>query len=251
MRARLFLVLLGLSVVTPIAAATPLDPSLQQELLALYDRYNQAIAAGKLADAAALRTGDPRSDLLALAKQPTSARERVLTMARMMTPDSLSPLHATLAQNGDTASIIAVGTKTMPAGVKMPGAPKPGTVSRSELTLSFVREEQNWKFADQLFGPDPATINPCHDAPVEAEADYDRNRQSNTGGVIRRVEFKPDHTLVVIRVVDEENCLILPARDLMLQHGNNPTKFVPWAFIEVDGLSHRSDKRRVLADKWT
>jgi hypothetical protein len=78
-----------------------------------------------------------------------------------------------------------------------------------------------------------------------------RNSQSNTGGVIRRVEFKPDHTLVVIRVVDEENCLILPARDLMLQHGNNPTKFVPWAFIEVDGLSHRSDKRRVLADKWT
>jgi hypothetical protein len=251
MRAKFVLTALLIALSGVAVFGAPLDPSLQQELLALYDRYNQAIAAGKLADAAGLRTGESRAQILAIAKQPKAAQAETLMMVRMMAPDSLTPVHATIAQDGNTASIIAVGTKTMPAGIKMQGAPKAGTVTRSELTLSFVREGQTWKFADQLFGMDPATIKPCHDAATASEAEYDPNRQSNTGGIIRRVEFGPDHTLVVIRVVDEENCLILPTRDWMLQHGGKPDKFVPWAMIEVDGLAHKTDKQRVLAEKWT
>jgi hypothetical protein len=247
---RLWLLLMLMTVALP-AAAAPLDASLQQDLLALYDRYNQAITAGKFTDAATLRAGESRTELLGYAKLPKAAQQRLLTMARMMTPDTVSPLHATLAANGDSASIIAIGSKTMPAGIKLPGAPKPGTVTRNEMTLSFVREGQTWKFADQIFGPDPAAIKSCHDSPTEAETDYDHDRESSVGGVIRRVDFKPDHTLVIVRVVDEDNCLILPTRDWLLQHQTDPAKFVPWATIEVEGIPHRTDKQRMWAGKWT
>ena len=65
--------------------------------------------------------------------------------------------------------------------------------------------------------PDPASIKVCHDEPSEIEAAYNGNSNSNVGGLIRRVEFKPDHTLVMVRIVDEENCLILPPREWLAQ----------------------------------
>ena len=134
--------------------------------------------------------------------------------------------------------------------MKIPDAPKPGTVTHGEVTLQFAREGQEWKLADIRFGPDPAAVKLCHDDAAESETSYDRSVSGEIGGQIRRVEFKPDHTLVVIRVVDEENCLILPARNLLAQHGD-PDKLVAWALIEAGGAPHHSDKQRLWADKWT
>ena len=144
-----------------------------------------------------------------------------------------------------------MASKTWAAGSKIPGAPKPGTIAQSEVTLRFEREGNAWKLADQSFGPDPTAITVCRDQKMETETAYDRDVNGNIGGLIRRVDFKPDHTLVVIRVGNEENCLILPPRDWLSQHNGHPDKLVPWALIEADGAPHRSDKQRFWADKWT
>jgi hypothetical protein len=233
------------------ARATPLDPALQRELLGLYDRYSKLMIAGNLSEAARSRTAPARAELLALAKKPGREQAEMKQMARLMTPDDVTPVHANLAAGGNAATIRAVASKTWPAGLKMPNAPKPGTVTHGEITLQFEREGQEWKLSDQIFGPDPASIKACHDEPVETETAYDRNRSSNVGGQIRQVDFKPDHTLVVIRIVDEEDCLVLPPRDRLAQHDSNPDKLVPWAVIEADGAPHRGDKQRFWADKWT
>jgi hypothetical protein len=227
--------------------AKPLDPTSQQELLDLYARYSKLMAAGKLADAARLRTAKPRAELLALGKKPKREQAEMLEMAKLMTPDDVTPEHAILATDGKTATIHVIASKTWPAGLKFPDAPKPGTVTHGEVTLQFAREGQAWKLDDQSFGPDPAAISACHDEPAESESAYNRDKNSNIGGMIRRVDFKPDHTLVVIRIVDEEDCLILPPRD-RIAHSEN---LVPWALIEADGIPHRGDKQRYWADKWT
>jgi hypothetical protein len=233
------------------AQAAPLDPALQQELLGIYDRYGQWIQAGKMAEAAQLRTAKPRAEMLALGRKPKREQTEMLEMARLMTPDAVTPIHATLDPDGKTAMIVTLATKTMPANVNIPGAPKPGTVTHGEVTLRFERDGAAWKLVDQSFGPDPAAIVACRDDPVESETAYNQDANSNVGGQIRRVDFKPDHTLVVIRIVDEENCLILPSRDRLAAHEGHPDKLVPWALIEIDGAPHRSDKQRFWADKWT
>jgi hypothetical protein len=240
-----------ISVIIARAYATPPDPALQQELLGLYDRYSKLVAAGKLADAAQLRTAKSRAEILALGKKSRREQAEMTEMAKLMTPDDVTPVHANVAAGGKTATIEVIASKTWPAGLKFPDAPKPGTVTHGEVTLQFAREGQTWKLLDQSFGPDPAAISVCHDEPAETDTAYNRTGNSSIGGQIRRVDFKPDHTLVVIRIVDEENCLILPPRDRLAKNDGHPDKLVPWALIEADGAPHRSDKQRFWADKWT
>jgi hypothetical protein len=249
MRVKFIAILLLLTSIATAGIATPLDPALQQELLGVYDRYNKAIAAGKLADAAALRTSQPRTELLA--GKTKAEQADMLRMAHMMAPDSISAVHATLGKDGQTARIITMAAKTFPAGLKIPGGPRPGTVGHGELTLNFAIEGRDWKFAGQVFGPDPADIKTCHDEPKETEDSYDHNVRTNEGGVIRSVDFKSDHTLVVIRVVDEDNCIILPPRAWLDQHDAHADKYIAWAVLEADGLPHRSDKQRLWAAHWT
>jgi hypothetical protein len=74
-----------------------------------------------LPHALALRTAEVRTQAqkeLATAK----AKSEMLAMAKMMVPDSLEVLHATINRSGDKAQILTVATKTMPKGQKMVGA---------------------------------------------------------------------------------------------------------------------------------
>jgi hypothetical protein len=226
-----------------------MDPSLQQQLLGIYDTYNKDLLAGKVADAVKLRSAEARAS--AAKEMPTAAaQQRFLSMARTMVPDAVQPLHATVSAAGDKASIITVGSKTVPRNVKLPpGAPPPGTVMHSEITLTYLKESDGWKLDDQMFGPDPADIKKCKNDKYDGEAAYDKNHTTTMGGPIVRVDFGPDHTLIVIRVVDEENCVFLREnKDALLQHGLDPAKLVPYAIIEIEGNQHKTDKQKVLAD---
>lgn len=249
MRAKLTIAAAVLLLFSVTGRAAPLDPAVQQELLGLYDRYNKAIMAGKLPEAAALRTASARKELLA--SKSKADRADTLMMARMMAPDQVAPIHASIAADGRSARIVTIGTKTVTANMKIPGGPKPGTVGHGEITLTFEREGQDWKFADQLFGPDPAVVKTCRDDAPDAGTDYDSNATTTAAGLIRRVEFKPDHTLVVVRIANEENCLILPPRDRLSQLDPRADHIVPWAVIEIEGVQNSRDKQRVRADKWT
>jgi hypothetical protein len=230
------------------AWATPLDPSLQQQLLGIYDSYNKDLMAGKVADAMKLRSAETRAS--AAKVMPTAAQQRFLAMAKTMVPDAVQPLHASINSAGDKASIITVGSKTVPKIVKLPpGAPPPGSVMHSEITLTYVKESDGWKLDDQMFGPDPADIKRCKDDKYEGEAAYDTNHSTTMGGPIVRVDFAPDHTLIVIRVVDEENCVFLrDNKDALLKRGLDLAKLVPYAIVEIEGSQHKRDKQKVLAD---
>lgn len=235
----------------PATLAKPLEPLLQQQLLAIYDAYNRAILAGTVAEALKLRTAEVRAS--AEKEMPTAAaRQRFLGMARMMVPDTVEAVHGTLDAAGDKATIITDVAKAIPKDQKIKGGPAPGSTLRSEVTLTFVREGGGWTFEDQMFGPDPTSITTCKDESYEPEAAYDTDKTVSMGGRIVRVDFEPDHTLVVIRVVDEDNCAFLrDGKDGLLKHGLAPDKLVPFAVVEIDGSPHRKDKLKVLVDSLT
>jgi hypothetical protein len=68
--------------------AKPVDPALQPQLIARFDNYNQAIAAGKVQDALAIRTAETRTRAQ---KEMSTAKSRqeFLAMAKLMIPDKL------------------------------------------------------------------------------------------------------------------------------------------------------------------
>ncbi len=239
--------LLALCCLAGAAAAAPLDPALQSELMELYDRHNAAIRAGKLTDAIDLRGAEARAQIQAEPKKPHKAQAALLKMARQMVPDRVEPLHATQTRDGRKATIVTLGTKTIPATMRIPGGPKPGTVMHGEITLVFEREGTAWRLADQIFGMDPADIKACTDESAERIAAYDADRDISLGGPIRRVEFRPDHTLVAIRVVDEEDCAILPNREGLAKLGIDPDALVPYTIVEMSGSPHKTDKQRAWA----
>jgi len=249
---RLLIVLVMLNGLLASAVAAPLDPALQQQLLGIYDGYNKALIAGKVADAIKLRSAETRAS--AQKEMPTeAARQRFLAMARTMVPDTVEAEHASINKAGDKASIITLVTKTMPKNAKLPpGGPKPGSTMRSELTLSFVKEGDGWKLDDLLFGGDPSEIKACKNDKFEPVSAYDTDKSVSMGGPIRRVDFQADYTLVVVRVTDEENCVfIMENKEGLLKHGLDPAKLVPFAIVEIEGSPHKTDKQKVLVENLT
>ena len=229
------------------AVAAPLDATLQQQLLALYDSYNKAIAAGKLPEATALRSAEVRVQMQKEMKSAKDKREMMAT-AKMMVPDSVEVLHAAVNAAGDKAHIITVAAKTIPKDQKIPGGAAPGSTVRSGMTLDFLKEGGTWKFDNQTFGADPATFTACRNYQNEPDTAYDQDKNVAMGGPIIRVDFQPSHTLIVVRVVDEENCAFLPNREELVKHGLEPAKLVPYAIVEIEGSPHKSDKQKILVE---
>jgi hypothetical protein len=169
-----------------------------------------------------------------------------------MAPDLLEVLHATINAAGDKAHIMTLATKTVPKDLKIAGAPPPGSVVHSGLTLDFVKEGGAWKFDNQIFGHDPSKTVACKSYTNEPDPAYNENSTTTMGGPIVRVDFQPSYTLIVIRVVDEENCAFLRSnKDELMQHGLDPAKLVPYAIVGIEGNPHKTDKQKFLVDTLT
>jgi len=175
-------------------------------------------------------------------------RKEFLAFAKETVPDKLEVLRARLLADGTKASILTIASKTFKAGSKLPGAPPPGTLVRSELTLDFVKEAKGWTYDNQTFGMDPDKIKHCPDEKFEPVEAYDQDHDVSLGGPLARIVFKEDHTLLVLRVVDEENCAFLPSRDTLEKAGFDPNLLEQYAIVEIEAFPHKSDKQKLWVD---
>jgi hypothetical protein len=246
---RCCLVLTVLLLATLPAAAKPLDPALQQQLLGLYTSYNQAVIAGNVQAALATRSAESRTAMQQQLKTPKDQQD-FLEFARTAVPDRVEVRHATMNAAGDQATIVTLVSKTFPKDMKLPpGGPAPGSTATNELALHFVKNGANWSFDDQMWGPDPSKIVTCRDDKAEPSSAYDTSKQVEMGGPISRVDFQPDHTLVVVLVVDQETCVLLPNRDALAKQGVDVTQLVPYTIVSIDGLAHKTKKDKMLGQK--
>jgi hypothetical protein len=66
-------------------------------------------------------------------------------------------------------------------------------------------------------------------------------------GRIVKTEFKPDSTLVLLRVLDEENAVFLPKKEVLEKAGVPLSDLEPWKRQEFEGHPHQSDKLKFFA----
>jgi hypothetical protein len=234
--------LAALVLATPFTAglgwARPMDGALQQQLQALFSRYNQDIAAGNLDAALALRSTEARAALQQQLKTPKD-RQDYLTGARELVPDRLELRHASIDDATEKALLIAWADKTGPSGQV-----------RNELDIGFVREGGTWKLGDLVLGPGPADIKRCNPSyqPISA---YDTSHALSLAGRIERVDFLPDHTLVVMLSGNTETCAFLPDRATLQQHGMDPAILQPYRVAEIAAVANRGDPQKVMVNNIT
>lgn len=233
------LLALGLLTAGSSAHAAPMDGPLQQQLLALYSRYNTAIAAGKLETALALRSTAVRT---ALASQLKTAKDQqdYLAGAKVMVPDRLELRHASVSDTGDKALLIVLADKRLTAGEV-----------QSELDMGFVKEGGVWKLGELVQGPGPADIDRCRDPSYQPISAYDTSKTVSLAGRIERVDFLPDHTLVVVLAGNTETCAFLPDRATLQQHGMNPAILQPYRLAEISGVAARGNPQKVMVNNIT
>ena len=229
------------------AIAAPVDPQTQQQLLGILDSYNNAIVAGKLDAAMALMSAQLRGQAKTHVKTDKDRRE-ALAMARMMVPDTVSVVHTFIDPSVTHARLVTVATKVTPKGQAFPGGPPPGTTVRNGMTVSFTNEGGTWKFDEQMFGADPSEAAGCKSETFDPASSYDPDRHVSAGGPIVRADFKPDYTLIVFSVVGDANCAFLPAKPDLTRLGIDPASLVPYAIVTLNGIAHRTDLQKMLAD---
>jgi hypothetical protein len=221
-----------------LAWGRAMDAALQQQLQALYSRYNQDITAGHLDAALALRSTAARAALEQQLKTPKD-RQDYLAGARQLVPDRLELRHASIDDATEKALLIAWADKATASGQV-----------RGEVDLGFARENGTWKLGDLAMGPGPADIKDCNPA-YEPLTAYDSSHGVSLAGRIERVDFQPDHTLVVVLSGSSQTCAFLPNRATLQQHGLDPAILQPYRVAEITGVAHRGDPQKVMVNNIT
>ena len=118
-----------------------------------------------------------------------------------------------------------------------------------EISLEFMREGGTWKYVVLIFGANPDAITRCTDETFEGREAYDPDKDVSRGGVIWWVVFNADHTLLIVRLLDEEHCLFLPPNQELTEAGLNTDVLKPWNTVETEVSPHKSDPLKAWIDR--
>jgi hypothetical protein len=116
-----------------------------------------------------------------------------------------------------------------------------------EVVVSFRKEKGKWKMGHLTPLADPGRIKRPKDlAYNEKDADTDVTSASVAGRIVK-LEFKPDHTLALVRVMEEEIAVFLPPRATLEKAGVDFDDLAPWKMREFTGFPHKKDKLKFFA----
>jgi hypothetical protein len=208
------------------------------ELTRIYDKYNEAAKAGNLNAMLSLRTAAAKKIILSEYKA-AQEKKRMLSMFKAMVPMDYRVEHVEWAPKGADMYVVA--------RYKSPDPAAAGKIVRQEIVVMFDKEAGQMKIDDFLFRSDPDKLSCSADKEFEPEGSYDLGKTASIGGRLVRVDFAPDHTLVVVRITGEEDLVFLPAKDQLKKAGVDPASLVPWVLFEAEGHPHRQNKFKIMA----
>ncbi|MFA5830108.1 MAG: hypothetical protein WC843_06510 [Candidatus Gracilibacteria bacterium] len=211
-------------------------PATMEELKKIFDDFNQAILAGDVDKAMQFVDIQSKKSFLEMFKTP-EGKASILQMAPMMIPVSFTVSH--LDQKGEKALLYITGAlKT-----------EDKKNSTQELMLRFNNEAGAWKFGGSLSLADLKDIKHVPDEKFEPESKFALNKTVSLGGRIVSVKFETDYTMVIIRVLDEENLIFLPKKADLGKTGIAADQLVPWKILSIHAHPHLSNKFKLIGDK--
>lgn len=216
----------------------PVENPNVSELKEAFDKYNLIAAVpGKILEALELRTAKVKAEALEFMKDE-EGKNMTESMMQSMVPVSYEVEHVVSRKNGE----VAVNC----TGTFVSGDPDDhGKHVRVEFELVFLKEEGVWKLGDFILHNDPDKIERSANQSFEDESNYDSGANTSMGGRVVSVKFEADHTLVAVRVTNQDVLVTLPNKEALGKTGFKTEELVPWSYVEVDGYPHKTDSLKV------
>lgn len=180
------------------------------ELTGAFDEYNSAAKAGELKKMLSLRTIEQQKDInREMVKKQD--RDYFLLLARAQIPESYEVEHVAKGRDGQSATLYLLGQFPAMREIERPR-------TRMEEMISFKQEDGKWKIHSALPLGDPDKVKHPGDLNYDPQ-NADKNVSGNIGGRIVKTGFYPEYTLVLLRVMDEEDAVFLPAKEVLQRAG--------------------------------
>jgi len=213
-------------------------PELKTELSRTFDAYNAAAKTGDVEKMLVQRTTESQKEIRKQIKKKED-REFFVMLGRAQVPESYEAQHVAAAKDGKSATLYVTAQFAAIAELERPR-------QRMEISISFKKEKGKWKFESLLPLGDPDKIARPKDLTYNYD-DADTDKEGSIGGRIVKTEFKDDHTLVMLRIMDEENAVFLPRKEILEKSGMPLNELDPWNFYEFSGHPHKTDKLKFFA----
>ena len=226
----------SVALVACLIVSSPVRAQNGSDFTRVFDAYNAAAKAGDVEKMLSLRTKEQQASI----KQEIKGKENrqyFVMIARAQVPESYAVQHVAPTAKGLGATIYLLGQFAA-----MSERPR----CRFEVSVSFKKENGEWRMDSVLPLGDPDKIK----RPKDLKFDFgeaDTNRSGSIGGRIVKTEYFPDHTLVMLRVMDEDNAVFLPKKEVLLKSGMSLKELEPWNIHEFTGYPHKTDKLKFFA----
>ncbi len=207
------------------------------DLQAVYDQYVSAVRARNFDEAKKLLTGRLQSEMY----PPEIGPEELAQFADMAV--AMQPISYQVENLGTEGEKAALNLTANLNDVQ-----NPGKTQRIEMLVGFAKEDGSWKIAAINYQMNPDTIKRSPDQNFEPRDSYDFDRNTTLGGRIVSVKFEQDYTMVVIRMMDEENLVFLPSKAILEKDGLPTDQLVPWKIVQVEGHPHQSNPLKVWGE---
>jgi ketosteroid isomerase-like protein len=210
----------------------------QSVLKEKYDSYIASVKEGDIDKIISFYTSDVQKEIMSQIKGKEE-RAQFLLSGKAQIPESYEILHM---ESGADSQSITLNTVMQFSALKEIGRER----SRIESEIHFKKESGEWKLESVFFLNDPDKI--IHPADLTYNPDdADLDKEGNVGGRIVSIDFKSGYTIVIIRVLDEEDAVFLPKEEELSKDGYSRKELVPWNVYEFYGHPHKTDKLKFFA----
>jgi hypothetical protein len=204
----------------------------------IFDAYNVAANKGDVNTMLSLSTTERQKEISGQIKGKKD-RANFLLISRAQVPESYQIQHVSRGQSGQSATLYLVGQFSA-----LPEMQRPRL--RMEELISFKRENGLWKIDKALPLGDPDKIQRPQDLTYDPQ-DANLNATGEIAGRILKTEFQPGYTLVLLRVMDEEHAVFLPAKEALEKAGVPLKSLDPWNLYQFSGHPHKSETLKFFA----
>jgi hypothetical protein len=207
----------------------------------IYDAYIAGLKAKDFPAIVKLRTADQQKELTEGVPPGREAayHAALFEQSLQMMPVSYEVRFVKMGKDGNHARMVLVGMVPVPLEAQKEANLPPEQKVR--VTVAFARESGVWKMGELSLGSETEDSARPKDLKMGTRGDYSDNVNTDIGGEIQRTEKQADGTVYVIRVVDEEDAVFVPA-------ANVSPDFVVGAIVSFHASKHERDPLKYWAE---